>query len=74
VYRLKTEIISVSKLTRSLLHITSTEVKEVRFDKDTLYQEAVQYIDQYVTQNEFRILNASSEPTGFMYFLVKDDI
>ena len=38
----------------------------------TVMCERSEYIEQYVNQSGFRILNAMSEAGGFMFILVKD--
>jgi hypothetical protein len=66
------EIISVSGMGTKMVHISSSEKKEIKFDKKTVFQQGIQYIEQYVNQSGFRILNAVSEAGGFMFILVKD--
>jgi len=55
-----------------LLHHSSTETKEMKIDKKNFFQEVLQYIEQYIAQSGFKILNTTSEIGGIGYFLIKE--
>ena len=57
-----------------MVHISASDKKEIKLDKKTVFQQGVQYVEQYVNQGGFRILNATSETGGFMFILVKEDV
>ena len=70
--RLKTEIIFMTRMAGQLLHHSSTETKKIKIEKKNFFQEALQYIEQYITQTGFKVLNATSETGGIAYFLIKE--
>lgn len=70
--RLKTEIIFMTRMAGQLLHHSSTETKKIKIDKKNFFQEALQYIEQYITQTGFKVLNATSETGGIAYFLIEE--
>ena len=55
-----------------LVHHSSTETKKIKIDKKDFFQEALQYIEQYVNKSGFKIFNIDSETGGVSYFLIKD--
>ncbi|MFW9826703.1 MAG: hypothetical protein ACFFEY_03675 [Candidatus Thorarchaeota archaeon] len=59
-------------MTGQLLHHSSMESKEIKIDKKTFFQEALQYIEQYIKSTGFKVLNVSSAQGGIGYFLFKD--
>lgn len=72
VLRVKTEIIFLSRMTGQLLHHSSMESKELKIEKKKFFQEALQYIEQYIDSTGFKVLNVTSAQGGIGYFLIKD--
>ena len=62
----------MSRMAGKLLHHSSTETKEIKIEKKKFFREALQYIEQYVTQTGFKVLNTTSETGGISYFLIKE--
>ena len=70
--KIKTEIIFLTRMARQLVHHSSTETKKIKIEKKNFFQEALQYIEQYVDSSGFKIFNIDSETGGVSYFLIKD--
>lgn len=69
---MKTEIIYLSRTTNQLLHHSSMETKEIKIEKKKFFQEALQYIEQYIDSTGFKVLNVTSAQGGIGYFLIKE--
>lgn len=62
----------MTRMAGQLLHHSSTETKKIKIEKKNFFQEALQYIEQHITQTGFKVLNATSETGGIAYFLIKE--
>ena len=59
-------------MSEKLRHYTTEGIKVVDIDKKEFFQHALDYINQYVTKNNFKIINATSEQNRIMYFIAQD--
>ncbi|MFX1312591.1 MAG: hypothetical protein ACFFHD_08275 [Promethearchaeota archaeon] len=66
------EIIFLARMAQQLLHHSSTETKKIKIEKKNFFQEALQYIEQYVNKSDFKIFSIDSETGGVSYFLIKE--
>ena len=55
-----------------LIHHSSAETKKIKIEKKNFFQEALQYIEQYVDSSGFKIFSIDSETGGVSYFLIKE--
>jgi hypothetical protein len=69
---MKTEIIVLNLMDAKLRHYRTEGIKVHEIDKKTYFQHALEYINQYVTENNFKIINVTAEQNRVMYFIVKD--
>jgi hypothetical protein len=69
---MKTEIIAFTILRGNVKHYTSTEAKTIEIGKDDFYQNALAYLENYINQHGFKIINATSTEAGMVYFIAKD--
>ncbi|MFX0136697.1 MAG: hypothetical protein ACFFDN_23880 [Candidatus Hodarchaeota archaeon] len=69
---IKIEIIFLTRMAGQLVHHSSTETKKIKIEKKEFFQEALQYIEQYVDKSGFKIFSIDSETGGVSYFLIKE--
>ncbi|MFX0102468.1 MAG: hypothetical protein ACFFCS_23075 [Candidatus Hodarchaeota archaeon] len=57
-----------------MVHITSSEVKELKLEKaqDEGLKEALAYVENYCNDNGFRLVNFDKESGYYCFMLAKD--
>jgi hypothetical protein len=68
---MKLEQISVNLSQHSLTHLSSSELKKVKFDKDGFGPGFMKYVEDYCSENGFEIINAETAGITRNYHLVK---
>ncbi|MFX1537080.1 MAG: hypothetical protein ACFFDI_22945 [Promethearchaeota archaeon] len=69
---IRIEAIMINGLRSTLTHYSSTETKVIKLNKKTFVQDALKYIEQYLNETGFELLNVVNDPTaGMMYNLIK---
>ena len=68
---MKINTISINLLGRSLSHASSSEVKTMKFEKKGFYSEALAYIENYMTKNEYDLVNVACSETMYVFHLIK---
>ena len=68
---MKIDIISINLLARSLSHASSSEVKTMKFEKKGFYQNALAYIEDYMTKNGYDLVNVHGSEQMYIYHLIK---
>ena len=68
---MKIDTISINLLARSLSHASSTEVKTMKLDKKGFYSEALTYIENYMTNNGYDLVNVAGSETVYVFHLIK---
>ncbi len=69
---MKTEIIAFTVFKGHVIHYTSTEKKKLEIGKTDFFSNALAYLENYVNQHGFKIINAVSNDSGMVYFIVKE--
>ncbi|MFX0141633.1 MAG: hypothetical protein ACFFDN_48800 [Candidatus Hodarchaeota archaeon] len=69
---MKIEIIFLARMAQQLVHHSSTETKKLKIEKKNFFQEALQYIEQYVDKTGFKIFSIDSETGGVSFFLIRE--
>lgn len=69
---MKTEIIAFTILRGDVMHYTSTEIKKIEIGKSDFFPNALAYLENYINQHGFKIINATSTEAGMVYFIVKE--
>ena len=69
---METETIVLTIMSEKLRHYKASEIKVIEIDKKVFFTQALKYINEYVTKNKFKIINATSEQNRMIYFLVKE--
>ena len=59
-------------MSEKLRHYSAEKIKVIEIDKKTFFTQALEYINEYVTKNGFKIINCTSEQGRMIYFLVKE--
>lgn len=70
--KIKIEIIFLARMAQQLIHHNSSETKITKIEKKNFFQEALQYIEQYIDKTGFKIFSIDSEQGGISYFLIKE--
>ncbi len=69
---MKTEIIAFTVLRGNIKHYTSTEAKTIEIGKNDFFQNALAYLENYINEFGFKIINATSTEAGMVYFIIKE--
>ena len=70
--QIKIELIIFVAMRGLLGHYRSTGVEEMKVDKKKGYQEALKYIEEYITKSGFKLYNIMQQTRDFMFFLIKE--
>ena len=68
---MKLEQINISFITHTLTHTSTSEVNKIDLNKKSAVQDALKYIEDYCTRNEFELLPPMIEGSFYIYHLVK---
>ena len=72
---MKIEVVKVLlDLTRKLVHITETDIKETKLSKnqDEGLKDALAYVNKYCSDNGFKPINIDKEAAAIYFFIGKD--
>jgi len=67
----KIDTISINLLAHSLSHASSLGVKKIDFEKKGFYQQALAYIEDYMTKNGYDLVNVHGSEQMYVFHLIK---
>ena len=68
---MKIDTISINLLAHSLSHASSSGVKTMKFEKKGFYQEALTYMEDYMTKNGYDLVNVHGSEQIYVFHLIK---
>ncbi len=69
----KLETIAINILARSLTITSSSGTTKADFKKENFGKEIMKYIEDYITNNGFEVINAETDGNVRLYHLIKND-
>ena len=68
---MKIDTITINLLARSMSHASSSEVKSMKFEKKGFYQNALTYIEDYMTKNGYDLVNVHGSEQMYVFHLIQ---
>ncbi|MFW9773278.1 MAG: hypothetical protein ACFFBY_11865 [Promethearchaeota archaeon] len=69
---MKIETITINLLAHSMSHASSSGVKTLKFEKKKgFYQEFLTYVEDYMTENGFDLVNVHGSEQMYVFHLIK---
>ena len=72
VIKIKIEMITYPGMSATLFHHRSTGTEKIKLDKKDLHPEALRYIEEYITNSGFKLLDIERDQMAYCVFLIKE--
>ena len=69
---MKIEMILYPGMQGLLFHHRSTGTEKIKLDKKNLHPEALHYIEEYINNSGFKLLDIKREASSFFVLLIKE--